>query len=375
MIYSSCKNWVALVALFILLAIKSPAQVFYKGYFTMDGAQTEGYIGFPSMSSMESILFSYDKKGKQATFQASDISGFYLHEHQAEFVSVTEKATGKQLFTEVLLKGDATYSSLNNFHVITMEDQTIQIYFPLSKSASGEQVELADVQRTQIRLIATLKDAFKDCLLPDFERAMMPLTNDKVMKAVKHFNACGGQVMRRKKLVMRPGIVAGYQLSKVKFNDSRFDYFTGQASPMVGLDLNMVPSRFFKRAIFNLQLLFWQSKYTLDDTSPLAPLNIDLDHSTLRMPVSVKLFLAPGRHGFFVNPGIAPVLAFGGETNTVLVEIENFSIGGFAGVGYEQPVGIHQRIFGGVRFESSIKSPFSRGANQLNIQFNAGYRF
>ncbi len=361
---------------FIILAQIAYSQNLYSGYLVKDGNKTEGLIGFNSGLS-KAIQFKSNLEEEARTITPSDISGFYLNDEKTEFVSVLEESSGEYLFAEVIAKGKATFSVLKNLYTVSVNGQSVQLYLPLSKHpSSGNDKELPNIQREQIALIGKLKELLKECLMPDFEKSMMPLKEEKLLKAVKYFNNCNDQSSgNERKPRVAVAILGGYQLTSVTFKDSRFDYFDGKGSPVFGVDVDLIPKYFFKKALFNVQVLYWQNKYVLDENSPLAPLEIDLDHSVVCIPISLKSFLKPGRNGFLLNPGITTSVSIGGETNTQLMEIQSLVLGGFVGFGYENRIGTRQRIFGICRLGSSISSPFDRGATQLNLQFLLGYRF
>ncbi|MBX2961413.1 MAG: hypothetical protein KF687_02805 [Cyclobacteriaceae bacterium] len=351
------------------------SQNLYSGYIVKDGDKTEGFISFNSAFSRK-IQFKKNQNEEATTLTPGEISGFYLSDEKSEFISVLEESTGEYLFTEVIVKGKATLSMLKNLYTVSVNNQSVQLYLPLSKNPSGADRELHAIQREQIVLIGKLKELLKECLMPDFEKSMMPLKEEKLLSAVRQFNNCVGQVNSTdRKSRVAVGILGGYQLTSVTFKDSRFEYFEGKGSPVFGADMDLIPKYFLKKALLNVQVLVWQNKYVLDENSPLAPLEINLDHSVVCVPTSLKFFFKPGRSGFLLNPGITTSVAFGGDTNTTLMDIESFVLGGFVGIGYENRISARQRIFGICRLGSSLTSPFNRGANQLNLQFLMGYRF
>lgn len=147
------------------------------------------------------------------------------------------------------------------------------------------------------------------------------LQEDDLIRFVRGYNRCKdpGYVTPKRKSAYRLSPVAGLTVSTTSLSDG-FLYSTYSKSSFrpslsfhTGLGFEIAPQSYTARTVVNVSILYQKSSFHSESeyNSP-GPIyyNTKMEYSvsTLRMPITFRLYFGHGQQGVFIAPGISPYL-------------------------------------------------------------------
>lgn len=349
-------------------------QHYQRGYILENGKKREGLINYsPTKKRHDVLYFKADGFETVQEFTAELIEGFYLDFYDAQFIVIDEEDTGKKIFTELIISGPVTLSSFQNLYVLSKEGKTLQLNLPIGKNVYENRGEVMDKRLIEIKTTGMIKEFLGDCRESETSD-LSSLSISRLSKAIINFNQCKGVVSSPKKGGVRPGIVLGSTTTMLKLSDNPRT-FQPQTSLAFGASVDIVPNNFLDKTVLNLQAIYYNVTSKEDSDNGL-----ELSYRTLRFPLSLKKYFQPGQRGFFINPGVSPLISWDFEAKNNLIFrpfklMQAFSGTAFLGLGWESFLFSKQKVTFSMRFESDVVSTYNYESIYRYVNFQVVYGF
>jgi hypothetical protein len=186
---------------------------------------------------------------------------------------------------------------------------------------------------------------------------------------VSKYNSCKGKPTRPAKKKPAFGIVAGYINSTMSLPPFTF---TRQPGFKLGLAIDFLPKSYEDKTVLSIHAVYASEKIVSRDDL------IESDNVTLRIPVLLKRYVAPGQSGFFYYPGFSFYTSMNYEAHGLpALQTKNLGISYFGGFGYEIILPSGRRLTPSIRYERDAVSffNFNLGARQSSIQVDFSFKF
>lgn len=364
---------VLLATLCLLISHSIFSQTYYKGYIIRDDQKEEGLISYrPSIDDKPFIKFKKTDSDEAQKLSGDDISGFYLNDFDAEFITVREEKTGNKVFTEILVKGPATLSVRSSLYVLTVGQDELQTYLPIVvESSSTGRPDPVEKSRLSSLLVARIKLTMDgECWSKELEERPESFNTTSFQSAVRKYNECKGEKgIKKKKGLLHPVLLVGYQTQDVKFIEDNLNLYNVSPSYRVSGGVEFVPRKFGSKITFSVLAGYWKSKYTLKKGGT----SVDqLEHGTLEFAGVLKLFFLPAQRGPYVLGGVAPSWnLWDAQANSTPPVKQQF--GAMIGAGYDIPVGA-SRISVALKYDRGVTEHLLPTGKQSAVLFEAGFR-
>ncbi len=361
------------IPIFLLLAlcsISSLCQTFTPGRIEGNDQKKSGLLSFNPYKAKDKVLFKSSKNDVAEEVKAGDVEEFYLDQYKARFVSMTDTTTKQTVFAQVIADGAVMLANSGNSYFLRKGDKRLQINFASDKNKAN-----------LIRGRGLVKYFLSDCAGDEIEKKLANFSPSSLRAAVARYNECTQSNVMAARPRVEFGLVAGVSMPTLTFDRPEYNYFDGQPGFKGGFMMDVVPARFEARIVFSLQAVLLQNNFKEKPNSPLAPLNIDLNHLTFRLPIAAKFFFKPGREGLFFMPGLSPLIVLNSNTDTNLIKFNTAGFSGFVGAGYEMRMRSGLRIVYTFRYENDLMPTTVSGAfvpstsRMSSLQFDVGIKF
>ncbi|MBX2964966.1 MAG: hypothetical protein KF845_02385 [Cyclobacteriaceae bacterium] len=361
--------------LILLFAQVSIAQKFLQGYIIENGENKSGMISYsPSKNKKSVLLFKSNETNETRTLTANELEGFYLSSYDAHFLSIKENESGKNIFTEIAIKGPVTLSTLGTLHVLSKEDEMLQFHLPVGKTVYSSSDEIADKNLLEIKTVGAIKNFLSDCWQSN-AGDLTGISISKLSNAVKKYNQCKGFTTNTKKTRIKPGVVLGVNTTLLTIHNTTRK-FLPQYGFAIGASADFIPKEFHHKYMLNIQAIYFNNSIKEDSEN-----GIEFTSKNLRFPISIKRFFQPGHHGFFVNPGVAPYVVLdysntGILSHRMLKPNQTFTSTVLLGVGWEGFVSPKHKLSITVRYEHDVVGSYSNfDSIQRYVNFQVAYSF
>ena len=355
-----------LVVAFVFFTSSATGQIFFDGYIIKDGEKQNGFISYvPTRNSNGNIQFKISKNATPESFSSEQVKEFYIEKFNSAFIAFKENATGKVIYTEIQIRGELTLSYFGNLYVISKTNgENLQIYIPLSKSihdASPQDPKAAKL--LEVKTIGMIKLFVSDCSGTKTEDAVSELfhvTKNTLVRIVKSYNDCKGvPSVKRKGSSISYGILAGFNYASVKFDQPYVNSFSPKLNYEFGVTIDFLPMSFYKKGVVSIQALIVRNSFKLDDLHASYINGVNIDNTTLRIPIGVKLYTRSGQTGFFFNAAVSPNFYLQRDQKSDIVDNGSMSASAIGGIGWRTLLSKRNGIAASFNYEHSIVAPFS----------------
>jgi hypothetical protein len=374
-----------LLPLFLFFAIiQAHGQSFFPGSIETLGQQTlTGSISYnPNQATKGQLIFRPPDGGTDKIYRAEEIRGFTIGS-RTQFRSYVEDKTGDHVFAELLFEGAVTVARIKTLYFLTKEDGSdLQIDMAVKTSTQDSRTDFTLKKKEQQFVIARIVTFLEDCNVERISDRLQMINEAKLKKVLELYNECKGSQLKdlsKGTSSFRVGAFAGVHVPNLSFKDAELDRYDSGPSVLAGVDVDLLPKSFHRKASFNVGLLWTKSQHLPASDAPDSLSATDLSFTNFRIPVSTKLFLRPGHSGFFIQPGATISRNTDAVFLSPYVGLFSISYHGFLGVGWEQNLGGNHWLVGSLRYERSLSEVYLtyNGTKSVysDLVFTVGYRY